>query len=95
MWGVVVLVSAVVGTLCFLIACIWLVRLFLIAPTGYQDDTGFHLGDPSPGADSYPKGLRDRSRIARRFGMPDPMSTRPDQDGSARGATNGRNRTKA
>lgn len=44
MWGV-LFASAAVGALGFIAASIWLVRLFLIAPIGYQSDDGFHLGD--------------------------------------------------
>ena len=70
MWGVIVLVSAVVGALCFLVACVWLIRLYLIAPPGYQDGEGFHLGDPPQGSDSYPEGLSDHLRISQRFRRP-------------------------
>ncbi|MBY8823601.1 hypothetical protein [Sphingomonas colocasiae] len=62
MWGVIVPALAAAGFACFFAACIWLVRLFLIAPTGYQDRDGFHLGDQGSDADLPLAGLLDHVR---------------------------------
>lgn len=92
MWGVMLFASAVVGALGFVAVSVWLVRLFLIAPTGYQNDDGFHLGDEPFEIDPNSK---DRlARVRRPFlavvkddgpdGRADPAQIDREGTGSAR-----------
>lgn len=83
MWGVILIALAVAGALGYLAACIWLFRLYRSAPTGYQDQDGFHLGHERYGRGSPANDLRHRARAGRRhFGT----AADPDaHDGSRKG----------